>query len=87
LPEKEHVPWDKLSLTASFLFGGAIGIPLGLALSQPAPQRRVQVHLQRGATDKPMPANLEVRDDRWDLGAETGQHDHPGSGHPSGRRW
>ena len=39
---------------------------------------RVQVLLQHRATDIPLPANLEVRDDRWDPGAETGLHDHPG---------
>jgi len=39
---------------------------------------RMQVLLQRRATDIPLPANLEVRDDRWDPGAETGLHDHPG---------
>jgi quercetin dioxygenase-like cupin family protein len=39
---------------------------------------RVQVLLQHPATDIPLPANLEVRDDRWDPGAETGLHDHPG---------
>jgi len=60
------------------LLGGVAGVPLGLALSQPAPQMRVQVLLQHPATDIPLPANLEVRDDRWDPGAETGLHDHPG---------
>ena len=39
---------------------------------------RVQVVLQHRVTDIPLPANLEVRDDRWDPGAETGMHDHPG---------
>lgn len=60
------------------LVGCAAGIPLGLALSQTTPQMRVQVLLQRRVTDIPLPANLEVRDDRWDQGAETGAHDHPG---------
>jgi quercetin dioxygenase-like cupin family protein len=58
--------------------GGAAGVPLGFALSQTAPQMRVQVLLQHRVTDIPLPANLEVRDDRWDPGAETGAHDHPG---------
>ena len=53
------------------LLGGVAGVLLGLALSQPAPQMRVQVLLQHPATDIPLPANLEVRDDRWDPGAET----------------
>ena len=60
------------------LLGGAAGIPLGSALSQMAPQMRVQVLLQHRATDIPLPANLEVRDDRWEPGAETGPHEHPG---------
>jgi quercetin dioxygenase-like cupin family protein len=63
---------------AVFFLGGAIGFPIGLALSQGAPQMRVQVLLQHRATDIPLPANLEVRDDRWDPGAETGEHEHPG---------
>lgn len=67
-----------ISLAASVFLGGAIGVPLGLALSQTAPQMRVQVLLQRRTTDIPLPANLEVRDDRWDPGAETGEHEHPG---------
>jgi quercetin dioxygenase-like cupin family protein len=62
----------------SLLLGGAVGIPLGFALSQVAPQMRVQVVLQHRVTDIPLPANLEVRDDRWDPGAETGVHEHPG---------
>lgn len=60
------------------LLGGAAGVPLGYALSQAAPQMRVQVLLQHRVTDIPLPAKLEVRDDRWDPGAETGVHDHPG---------
>lgn len=58
--------------------GGAAGVPLGFALSQTAPQMRVQALLQHRVTDIPLPANLEVRDDRWDPGAETSAHDHPG---------
>jgi quercetin dioxygenase-like cupin family protein len=61
-----------------FLAGGAAGIPLGFALSQAAPQMRVQGVLQHRVADIPLPANLEVRDDRWDPGAETGIHEHPG---------
>jgi quercetin dioxygenase-like cupin family protein len=60
------------------LVGGTAGIPLGYALSQAAPQMHVQVLLQHRVTDIPQPANLEVRDDRWDPGAETGTHEHPG---------
>lgn len=60
------------------LLGGAASVPLGFALSQAAPQMRVQVMLQHRVVDIPLPANLEVRDDRWDPGAETGVHEHPG---------
>ena len=52
-----------------FLLGGAAGTPLGVVISQTAPQMRVQVLLQYRVTDIPLPANLEVRDDRWDPGA------------------
>jgi len=60
------------------LLGGAAGVPLGFALSQATPQMRVQVVLQHRVADVPLPANLEVRDDHWDPGAETGVHEHPG---------
>ena len=60
------------------IMGGAAGVPLGFVLSQTAPQMHVQVVLERRVTDIPLPANLEARDDRWDPGAETGAHDHPG---------
>jgi quercetin dioxygenase-like cupin family protein len=64
------------------LLGGAIGVPLGggcgFALSQSAPHMRVELLLQHRATDIPLPANLEVRDDRWEPGAATGEHEHPG---------
>jgi len=66
------------SATLMLLAGAAVGVPAGYVLSQTAPQMRVQVLLQHHVTDIPLPANLEVRDDRWDPGAETGTHDHPG---------
>jgi quercetin dioxygenase-like cupin family protein len=66
------------AIIALLLAGGAAGVPLGFVVSQAAPQLRVEVLLQRHVTDIPLPANLEVRDDRWDAGAETGEHDHPG---------
>jgi len=65
-------------MTLLRLAGAAAGVPLGFALSQAAPQMRVQVVLQHRVADIPLPANLEVRDDRWDPGAETGVHEHPG---------
>jgi quercetin dioxygenase-like cupin family protein len=62
-----------------FFLGGAIGFPLGFAFSQTStPQMHVEVQLQHRVTDIPLPANLEVRDDRWEPGAETGAHEHPG---------
>jgi quercetin dioxygenase-like cupin family protein len=60
------------------LAGCGTGIPLGFALSQAAPQMRVEIVLQQLVGDIPQPANVQVRDDRWDPGAETGVHDHPG---------
>jgi quercetin dioxygenase-like cupin family protein len=63
---------------ALFLAGSAAGIPLGIAFSQGAPQMRVEMLLQRVMTEIPQPTNLRVHDDRWDPGAETGMHDHPG---------
>ena len=66
------------SATLMLLAGAAIGVPAGYVLSQTAPQMRVRVLMQHRVTDIPLPANLEVRDDRWDPGAETGAHAHPG---------
>jgi quercetin dioxygenase-like cupin family protein len=60
------------------LAGSAAGIPLGFALSQALPQMRVEVLLEQVASDIPHPAKVQVHDDRWDPGAETGVHDHPG---------
>jgi quercetin dioxygenase-like cupin family protein len=60
------------------LAGGVAGIPLGFALAQATPQMRVEMLLQRVAREIPQPTNLRVHDDRWDPGAETGMHDHPG---------
>jgi quercetin dioxygenase-like cupin family protein len=65
-------------MASLLLAGGAAGVPLGFALSQAVPQVRVQIVLQHRVVDIPLPANLEVRDDRWDPGAETGVHEHPG---------
>jgi quercetin dioxygenase-like cupin family protein len=65
-------------LASLLLVGAAAGIPLGFVLAQTSPRMQVEVLLQRRVTDIPLPANLEVRDDRWDPGAETGEHDHPG---------
>ena len=60
------------------LAGAAAGIPLGFALSQSSPQMRVEMLLHQLVSDIPQPANVAVHDDRWDPGAETGVHEHPG---------
>ena len=60
------------------LSGGAAGMPLGFALAQATPQMRVEMVLQQVVGDIPQPTKLAVHDDRWDPGAETGMHDHPG---------
>jgi quercetin dioxygenase-like cupin family protein len=60
------------------LAGASVGMPLGIALSQVSPQVRVEVVLERTVSDLPKPVNLRVHHDRWDPGAETGMHDHPG---------
>ena len=60
------------------LAGGAGGVPLGIALAQAPPALRVKVLLQQHVADLPLPANVQVREDRWDPGAETGEHEHPG---------
>jgi quercetin dioxygenase-like cupin family protein len=61
-----------------FLAGSAAGIPFGFALSQVSPQVRVEILLEQMVSDIPQPAHVRVHDDRWDPGAETGVHDHPG---------
>ncbi len=66
------------TIIALLLAGSATGIPLGFALSQAVPQLRVDIVLQQRVNDIPQPANVQVRDDRWDPGAETGVHEHPG---------
>jgi quercetin dioxygenase-like cupin family protein len=60
------------------LAGAAAGMPLGFALSQVSPHVRVDVVLDRVVSDLPRPVSLRVHDDRWDPGAETGVHEHPG---------
>ena len=68
----------RTTFAALLLAGSAAGIPLGFALSQVTPRMRVEVLLQRIVGDIPQPTNLQVREDRWEPGAETGVHDHPG---------
>src|SRR5713101_2119949 len=60
------------------LAGAAAGVPLGFALSQASPQMRVDVVLRHVVSDLPQPVDVQVLDDRWDPGAETGMHDHAG---------
>lgn len=64
--------------TLLFLAGGAVGVTCGIALSQSTPQLRVDELLQRVVAEIPQPTSLRVHDDRWDPGAETTMHDHPG---------
>jgi quercetin dioxygenase-like cupin family protein len=60
------------------LAGVLVGIPFGITLSQVLPQFQVDVVLQRVVSEFPQPIKLEVRHDRWEPGAETGMHEHPG---------
>jgi quercetin dioxygenase-like cupin family protein len=62
----------------TLLVGVIAGIPFGITLSQVLPQFRVDVVLQRVVSEFPQPTKLEVRHDRWEPGAETGIHEHPG---------
>ena len=68
-----------LTLAAFLLLAGsAAGIPMGFALSQATSQMRVEIVLQRVVSEIPQPTKLQVHDDRWDPGAETSMHEHPG---------
>ena len=69
-----YVPLAPLLL----LTGSAAGVPLGFALSQASPQMHVDVVLRQVVTNLPQPVDIQVLDDRWDPGAETGVHDHAG---------
>ena len=60
------------------LAGIGAGIPLGFALSRGSPQMRADVVFQQVVGDLPQPVDVQVHDDRWDPGAETGVHDHAG---------
>lgn len=61
-----------------FLAGVATGVGATLAFSQARPAFAVQQLLERTVDAIPQPARLRVHDDRWEPGAETGTHDHPG---------
>jgi quercetin dioxygenase-like cupin family protein len=68
-----------ITFASLLLFAGAAaGVPFGFALSQGSPQMRVEILLRQRVSDIPQPADVTVHDDRWDPGAETGVHDHPG---------
>jgi len=68
-----------ITFASLLLFAGAAaGVPCGFALSQGSPQMRVEILLRQRVSDIPQPADVTVHDDRWDPGAETGVHDHPG---------
>ena len=65
-------------VVALLLAGGAAGVPSDGSISQVTPQMRVEMLFERVVNEIPHPANVRVHDDRWDPGAETGMHDHPG---------
>ena len=73
-PRRRFIAWATLCV----LLGAASGIPTGLALSQMTHQMHVETLLSMATSEIPRPANLEVRQDHWDPGAETGMHQHPG---------
>ena len=73
-PPRRFLPWAALFV----LLGVACGIPTGLALSQLTHKMHVETLLRVATSEIPRPAHLEVRQDRWDPGAETGAHQHPG---------
>src|SRR5262245_24550863 len=60
------------------LLGAGAGIPAGFVLAQAAPRLHVEVLLGMVTGEIPRPVKLEARHDRWDPGAETGMHQHPG---------
>ena len=70
---------SRITIAPILLLAGVLaGIPLGVALSQAKPQLRVETLLERVVTGIPQPTSLRVHDDRWDPGADTTHHQHPG---------
>jgi quercetin dioxygenase-like cupin family protein len=61
-----------------FVAGLASGLAASLALAQAPAQFTVHLLLERTVDALPQPAHLRVHDDRWEPGAATGTHDHPG---------
>lgn len=63
----------------AFLAGAAAGWSSRAAWSQPGPARMTTDVLFRRTTEEiPRPVALRVHLNRWDPGAETGRHEHPG---------
>ncbi|HET7874720.1 MAG TPA: cupin domain-containing protein [Methylomirabilota bacterium] len=54
------------------------GFAAGQALSQPRPRMWTDVLLRITAADIPRRTAVQVNDDHWEPGAETGRHQHPG---------
>lgn len=64
------LPWTLL------VFAG--GLAAGSAAGQAKPRMWADVLLQLTTSDIPRRVALRVNDDRWEPGAEAGQHRHPG---------
>jgi len=67
-----------LAWAGAFLAGAAAGFSAGSAPSQSPPRMWAEVLLQRATDEIPRKVELHVRHDRWEPGAETGRHQHPG---------
>ena len=67
---RPSIPWMLLAFAAGLLVAGAPG--------QTAPRMGTSVLLKTTTTQIPRSVALQVNDDRWEPGAETGRHQHPG---------
>ena len=69
----------KATLIAACAFTAfALGIIYERADSQTRPQMQVETLLSLKTDAIPRPTLVEVKHDRWEPGAETGRHSHPG---------
>jgi len=66
------------TIIALLLAGSATGIPLGSLSPRRCRNCAWTSCCSNASTTFRKPANVQVRDDRWDPGAETGVHEHPG---------
>ncbi len=62
--------WSLVVFGAGLWAGGAVG--------QSRPKMWTTVLLRAGAEDLPRKVGVQVNDDHWEPGAETGVHRHPG---------